>query len=219
MSILDLLFPPICMNCRKNVRTGMGLCSSCLEQVEYTGLQACIRCGRICQGKCAPMDHRYSRVLSIAHYHGPWRQVVQGVKFARDRTVAMELAVMLAELAGKAGFAKPEVITSVPSASRHWRNYDLLTLMCKVLSQSTGAPLWSGLMRRPGRQPQVVLNRRQRLEGLEDYISVLAGRDKLKGGVVWLVDDVYTTGATADACAGALLSAGAKSVYLLVLGA
>lgn len=220
MGLLDVFFPSLCLQCRTQRRTRLGLCSRCLDQLEETGLQACIRCGRICGGQnCAPLEHRYSRVLSLAHYAGPWRKVVQAAKFGRDKSAAMELARELAKLAKAAGFARPEAVVPAPSASRHWRYYDLTILMGKVLSEATGAPLRRVLVRRPGRMPQVMLNRRQRLEGLEAYIYLPADTAKFKGGVVWLVDDVYTTGATADACAGALLAAGARSVYLIVLGA
>jgi ComF family protein len=216
MGLLDLFFPAVCVNCRREKRTKLGLCCNCLPQVEFTGLQACIRCGRICRlRECAPHDHRYSRVLSLAHYRGPWRRVVQGAKFARDLSLAKELARELAGLALEAGLALPQAVTPVPSASRHWRNYDIVNLICRDLSRRTGAPVVEALARRPGRPPQVELDRRQRAEGLEDYIY---SKIFLPGALVWLVDDVYTTGATADACAGALLAAGARSVYVLVLG-
>lgn len=220
MGVLDLLFPPLCLGCRSKLRVRLGLCPDCLDQVEHTGLKACIRCGRICHGKdCAPIRHRYSRVLSLALYQGPWRKVVQGVKFARDKSVALELAGELSRLALEAGFALPAAVVPVPSASKHWRNYDAVDLICQKLSQSTGAPIWNILARQPGRLPQVRLNRRQRLEGLEDYIYLADKAKDLQGALLWLVDDVYTTGSTADACAAALLGAGAKSVYFFVLAA
>lgn len=218
-SFLDVLFPPLCLNCGKNYRVKLGLCSQCLVELESTGLNGCIRCGRICRGQnCAPLAHRYSRVLSLAQYTGPWRKVVQNVKFARDRQVAQELARELAGLAAAAGFALPGAVVPVPGAAKHWRSYNLVNLLCHELAQSSGAPVAKVLARRPGRAPQVQLSRHQRLEGLENYIY-LCNQIDLKGALIWLVDDVYTTGATADACAAALLAAGARSVYVLVLAA
>ena len=218
-ALLDLLFPPLCINCRQRRRARFGLCAACLAQVEMTGLLGCIRCGRICQGReCAPLDHRYSRVLSLAAYRGPWRLAVQKVKFGNDKSLARELVQELAILAAAAGFALPQAIIPVPGAVKSWRNFDIIELACRQLTKTTGAPTLRALGRRPGRLPQVKLNRRQRLEGLEDYIYVQEGTD-FAGAVIWLVDDVFTTGATADACAGALMSAGARSVYVLVLAA
>lgn len=218
LGLADIFFPPLCLNCRRQRRERLGLCSACLGQVEFTGLQACVRCGRVGHHReCAPLDHQYSRVLSLAHYRGPWRRVVLGVKFARDRSVALELALELANLAAQAGFAPPQVVVPAPSADRHWRNFDVVNLICQELARSADAPVRELLARRRGRPPQVQLNRNQRLEGLEDYIHVQA--EPPAQGLVWLVDDVYTTGATAHACADALLAAGARSVYLLVLGA
>lgn len=217
-ALLDLLFPPLCLNCRQRRRVRLGLCAACLGQVEMTGLSACIRCGRMCLGRCAPLDHRYSRVLSLAAYRGPWRQVVQNVKFGRDRTVALELARELAALAAAAGFARPGAVVPVPGAGKSWRNFDIIALLCRELTRTAEAPTRAALARRPGRPPQVELNFKGRLEGLEDYIYIRQ-ETEFAGAIIWLVDDVYTTGATADACAKALLAAGARSVYLLVLAA
>ncbi|HCX78667.1 MAG TPA: hypothetical protein DG577_04560 [Firmicutes bacterium] len=218
-AFLDLLFPPLCLNCRQQRRVRLGLCAACLGQVEMTGLSGCIRCGRRCQaGRCAPLDHRYSRVLSLAAYRGPWRLTVQNVKFGGNRSVALELARELAALAVAAGFARPAAVVPVPGAGKSWRNFDIIALICKELTRTTGAPTRSVLGRRPGRPPQVELNLKGRLEGLEDYIYLEQGTE-FADSIIWLVDDVYTTGATADACARALLAVGARSVYLLVLAA
>lgn len=211
------LFPPLCLSCRRRVREKFGLCSQCLGQVEFTGLQGCIRCGRICRGdNCAPLDHRYSRVLSLAHYLGPWRKVVQAAKFARDRSLALELARELARLAGEAGFSRPQAVTPAPSAGKHWRHFDAVALTAGELAKGAGAPLVRALARRPGRAPQVFLTRQQRLGGMEDYVYA---REEIFSGNIWLVDDVFTTGATADACAGALIRAGARRVLVLTLAA
>lgn len=215
-AVFDLLLPPLCLNCRRQRRQELGLCAACLAQLERTGLRACPRCGRHCSpGRCAPGDHHYSRVLSLAAYLGPWRQVVQTVKFGRARNVAVELGQALVTAAQAAGLARPALVTPAPAASRSWRNYDLLGLLAGELARANGAPFTAALGRRPGRPPQVELSLRGRIEGLAEYIYVLPAI--APRGVVWLVDDVYTTGATADACAQVLLAAGARSVFLLTL--
>lgn len=217
-ALSDLLFPPLCISCRRRRRQQLGLCPDCLARVELTGLSGCIRCGRHCRrGKCAPLDHGYSRVLSLAAYQGPWRLVVQNVKFGGDRNVAGELAREVAALARASGFPLPQAVVPVPGASKSWRNFDIIAMMCRELALTAGVATRKVLSRRPGRPPQVELNIKGRLEGLEDYIYVEEGA-RLEG-IIWLVDDVYTTGATADACARALLAAGAGRVYLFVLAA
>lgn len=130
--------------------------------------------------------------------------------------MALTLARELATQGAAAGFARPQAIVPVPGAGKHWRSYDLLPLISQELSRSVGVPVLRILGRHPGRPPQVELDFRGRREGLAKYIYVEEGV-KIDGGIVWLVDDVYTTGATADACAKALMEAGACSVYLLVL--
>ena len=167
---MDALFPPLCLNCRRNVREKFGLCSQCLAQVEFTGLRGCIRCGRICGGRtCAPLDHRYSRVLSLAHYLGPWRKVVQAAKFARDRRVTMELARELARLAGEAGFPKPQAVTPAPAAGKLWRYVDAVGLTARELARNVGAPLVRALAGGRAAAPGIS-ERAPAPSGSEDYI-------------------------------------------------
>lgn len=215
--LLDLFFPPLCLSCGRQRQSRLGLCSHCLVQVELTGLSGCICCGRHCDGSnCAPWNHSYSRVLSLAVYKGPWRQVVQNVKFGGDKMVAVELAGELFALSQMAGFSPPQAIVPVPGASKSWRNFSINSLICKELARETGAPAVEALGRRPGRKPQVELDYRGRQEGLENYIF-LTDEEKNILGDVWLIDDVYTTGATAAVCSRILMEAGAGAVYLLVL--
>lgn len=216
---LALLFPSLCLNCRRSRQVKLGLCAGCLVQVELTGLSGCISCGRHCGGRnCAPWDCGYDRVLSLAIYKGPWRQVIRNVKFGGDKRVARELAKELFHLSQEAGFSVPEAIVPAPNASKSWRNFNINSLVCRELAAASGAPVRQALARRPGRPPQVALDHRGRQEGLEDYILPAKG-SRFFGGQIWLVDDVYTTGATAAACSKALLESGAGSVLLLVLAA
>lgn len=217
--LLDLFFPPLCLSCRRHRQSRLGLCPHCLAQIETTGITGCICCGRHCGGRnCAPWDHGYSRVLSLAIYKGPWRQVVQNVKFGGDKMVAIELAGELFALSQMAGFSPPEAIVPVPGASKSWRNFNINALICKELARATGAPAVEALVRRPGRKPQVELDYRGRKEGLEDYIFI-AKKEKKFCGDLWLVDDVYTTGTTAAVCSEVLKQAGARAIVLLVLAA
>ena len=128
----------------------------------------------------------------------------------------MELARELAEQQDAAGFARPRAVVPVPTAGKSQGAYALNPLICGELAKAAGTVVHRVLGRRPGRPPQVELDFRGRLEGLEDYIF-FSGGTRYSGATLWLVDDVYTTGTTADVCAQVLLSAGAASVYLLVL--
>jgi predicted amidophosphoribosyltransferase len=84
------------------------------------------------------------------------------------------------------------------------------------VSRRTGLPFRNALARRRGTLAQAGLTLAQRRDNLTGVFRV-RDRRKIEGRRVLLVDDVFTTGATASACAAALKRAGARSVVLLTL--
>jgi ComF family protein len=106
------------------------------------------------------------------------------------------------------------VIVPVPlySAKLREREFNQAERLASRLSQATGIPMDSGLVRRvlPTRT-QTLLTREQRLANMRKAFAVPRGVD-LTGKTIVLVDDVLTTGATTSSCAGALRRAGAAKV-------
>ena len=178
-------------------------------------------------------------VLWAADYDGAIRSLVHGLKFESMDYLGDHLgAAMAARLAPlllgaspslapeAAPVPRPDMIVPVPL---HWwrrgrRGYNQALLLAAPLSRATSLPLVPRFLvrRRAGRR-QLGLSRRDRLRSLEGcYLArrVAASwprRVSLAGRTVLLVDDVVTTGATLEACARALLRAGAGAVVACVL--
>ncbi len=106
----------------------------------------------------------------------------------------------------------------------HWRKrwdrgFNQAELLAAVVARRSGLPLWLGLRRTRKSSVQAGLSLAERRINMETVFQVpgAKARQAVRGRGVLLVDDVFTTGATANACGRALKEAGARSVILLTL--
>ncbi len=97
------------------------------------------------------------------------------------------------------------------------RGFNQAELIAAHLSQLSGVPVRMGwLRRRFYRRPQVGLGQSERMQNVRDAFEVVQP-SFVRGRAVWLLDDVFTTGSTLDACARALKQAGASRVVALAV--
>jgi ComF family protein len=143
-------------------------------------------------------------------YDGVARDLVAALKFAHARPLAGVMAAHM--VAGiPATLRSGATIVAVPAhpARARARGYDQARLLAEALARRTGAPVARPLRRGGAAVSQLGASRAQRLQ--QGRVAVTAVRAAPRR--VLLVDDVHTTGATLDACARALRSAGAREIY------
>jgi predicted amidophosphoribosyltransferase len=215
VAVLELLLPERCAICR---RPGPALCDPCRDALVRLSPPVCERCGspsawpvRRC-AECAGRRLAFARARSAIVYDEGARALVRSWKEQGRRRLAEEAAELLAEVV-----APPDVdaLTHVPGDPE--RALERGDVPPRALAAALGE-LWSipaaGLLRRTralGRQRGLTLaERRRNVRG-----TVAATRDAPRR--VCLIDDVYTSGATADACASALRKAGARHVEAITL--
>jgi ComF family protein len=208
--LLDALFPRRCAGC------GVGpwpFCDECREQLVPLGRPRCDRCGvpsihdvPTCR-HCPPPEIARARAAFL--FEGPARSAVHRMKFAGWRPVAEALGAAMVE----AWDLEADAVTWVPLSSRRRseRGFDQALALAGVVGRRLDLPVVDTL-RRPGSAGTQArrggVERRLAMRGAFVARAVPRGR-------VLLVDDVLTTGATAGACAQALLAAGASSVSVL----
>ena len=171
---------------------------------------------------CGPCRHRgrpWSAFGMHAAYRGALREAVIAFKFRRDFGYLRVLQSCLLQAQTRHGAGSGcEVIVPVPLHHRRLRHrgFNQSLELCRPLASRLNAPVQpKGLFRLRETSSQSGLERAQRRRNLRG--SIAADPALVRSRRILLVDDVYTTGVTAQVCARALLYAGAKQVDLLVL--
>ncbi|MDI3257723.1 MAG: ComF family protein [Kyrpidia sp.] len=183
----------------------------------------CPGCGRGVEvpgpcGDCRRRPLALRRVTACSPYRGPVREAIHRVKYQRDERLVELLAGMLAAAWPDLHPPPESVLVSVPMhpEKRKTLGWNHVEVMARGLAAAVGKTAVQALERRGNLQSQTTRGRRDRLTALEGAFAAV-GAERIRGLPVVLVDDVLTTGATADACARVLLAAGAREVYGLVV--
>ncbi len=160
----------------------------------------------------------FGRARAVARYDGPARDLVHRLKYGDRTELARAMAAMMVR-AGAELVAQADMIVPVPLHRwRLWgRRFNQAMLLAGAVAKVSGLPCEPGAIRRVRRtRPQVGLTRAQRADNLQGaFRCPPEARAALAGRKVLLVDDVLTTGATANAASRALLRAGADRVDVL----
>lgn len=162
----------------------------------------------------------YFRARAVASYSGRMRDLIHAFKFSDRHDCRRLFGRWLAE-AGKDLIADADLVVPVPL--NRWRllsrRYNQSAILAKELARQTGLTYAPSILHRAKRTTsQVGLTRRQRQDNVLGAFTVAnSSPSAIKGRNVLLIDDVITTGATANACARVLLRAGATRVDTLAL--
>lgn len=215
--VLGLLFPPKCITCN---REGSFICSSCALTINRIKPPVCPVCVLPLSGRnyC---DCRYWQSLdgltSPFVFRGVIREAILQMKYHNLRAVAPLLAgMMYNHLVTRT--VKPDLLVAVPlHRKRLWnRGYNQSELLTRELSRLAGIAISRCLVKTRDTGSQVKSgNTRARRRNVNRAFGWKGAA--LHDRNVLLVDDVATTGATLDACANTLKSAGARQVWALTL--
>lgn len=217
--LLDLLFPPRCVGCGE---VGSLLCARCRDKFELVRPPLCPHCGRpstngrLCR-LCQRDPLRIDGIRSVAYFDGTLREAIHHFKYSNRQDLATPLGKLMGNY-WKQGPLPAEIIVPVPLHRDRLRErgYNQAALLARELGRSAALPVSeNGLVRVRATRPQVDLNAQERKENVRDAFHC-PGME-LKGKRVLLIDDVYTTGATLEACSIALRGIGARSVWALTL--
>lgn len=228
--VLDALLPPLCLTCRAPVMAAGTQCTECARLLSPTGALVCDRCGvslgsgllaerpaagRLLCPPChdSPPDFTAARAALV--YDDAARRLILPLKYARRTDLARWLARRMAAAAPEL-LEKAEILVPVPL---HWRRllqrgYNQAGLLAGHLGRSGRRPVAHAALRRLRATPSLSERGAAERAALLADVFAVPGREarRIAGRRVLLVDDVITSGATASACARALLAAGAARV-------
>jgi ComF family protein len=216
---LDFVYPPRCAVCGSH---GSFLCGRCEPALPAAGGRRCGICwlpmaGPECRN-CAEQAFAFTALRSAFRYAGNVRTLVHALKYGGQSCLAAPLAAPMLRAFQHAGF-DAGVIVPVPMTGirARSRGYNQAALLARELGRPLALPAAAALRRRSFRGPQARSNTaQQRRENVRGAFACSAGA-LVAGQKVLLVDDVATTCATLDACARALIEAGAQQVVCLTL--
>ncbi len=212
MRWLDYIYPPRCPFCGKINHTGYP-CESCLEAAEEFTDLICKRCGappEYC--KCTNRLYGFTRHLSCFSYKAGPRQLLLSFKERNKPQLAVFMARRMAHHITARYKMQFDGIAYVPQTRRSdlRRGYCPARLLAEQLGEQLNLPVVSALVRVKGKQ-QKYLSGNARWANARRSFKALPSADVY--GRVLLIDDLFTTGATLNACAEHLKEAGAKEVY------
>jgi len=228
-AIADVLVPPLCLACHGRLSTHDALCPGCWSGIDFIRAPLCDRLGLpmpydtgapMISAAAAADPPAYARARAVARFDGVMRTLVHDLKF-HDRHDARRLfgrwlAEAGAELLADADLLVPVPLTRTRLLSRRFNQSAILAHEVACVANVRAEPL--ALQRVRTTQPQVGLSREERRRNVAGAFAVVPGRKAgIAGAKIVLVDDVITTGATADACARCLKRAGAARVDVLAL--
>lgn len=222
----ELVFPPHCAACGTRLAGYDNLCTRCLAEIKNITSPLCTICGapfisktgidHVC-GKCLKNPPFFTRARSVFIYNGPIRSLIKKMKFHDDRYALKTICEITAKNLTNTVYPNPGLLVPVPlHISRlRQRGFNQALEIAKRLFD--GLPIdISLLVRHKKTHPQTGLNEEKRRNNVEDAFYVTS-RLKKTYDTVTIIDDIFTTGSTVNACAKALKKAGFERVEVFTI--
>jgi ComF family protein len=225
--LVDIITPPLCLSCQNPISTGAALCLTCWLKLELIDEPVCDVLGTPFaydegEGAISPAamanPPAWDKARAAVAFDEVSGHLVHLLKYQDQHEAALAMARMMV---GAARNLWPEVDVLVPvplHRKRLWqRRFNQAAVLTVHVAKATVKPWRSDvLLRTVATTSQVGLDAKERRKNVRRAFEVpfeTAGH--IAGKTVLLVDDVRTTGATAQACAETLKQAGAARVYVL----
>jgi predicted amidophosphoribosyltransferase len=230
---LDLVAPRTCLACGEGRQVRAGLCARCLRHVPPQPPDPCPRCAAplgpgALLGACSLCEAprpKFAAAVAAGPYAGFLGELVRRAKYGRDPVLAVPLAELLADAVrawpGRGGLTDVVPVPGTRARTRE-RGFHLADALAERLADEIRAPYRATWLLRVGEPvPQAALPRTDRRRAARGTVELVRPPwpfrpPRVAGRRVLVVDDVLTTGATADECARVLLAAGAAEVRVAV---
>ena len=227
--LADVLLPPVCIACRTRIWSHGLLCGACFAKIDFIAPPICARlevplpydAGEPSLSAAAiAKPPVYDRARAAARYSATMRELVQSFKY-RDRHEGLPLFARWLVKAGAELLTDADLIVPVPlySSRLWWRRFNQSAMLAHAVARLSDVGVDCFVLKRVRRTAsQVGLTADQRRRNVAGTFKVNPARAaRVKGKRIVVIDDVITTGATAEACARALQRAGEARVDVLAL--
>ena len=200
--------------------TRYNLCAECTSKLPVVGDHICLNCGvplldeaDFCV-KCENGESAYAYNRSPLVYDGVAKDLILALKYGKKKYIAKTLGAMMSDEYIKCGI-DAEIAVFVPMSE--WeekkRGFNHAELLAREVADRLRLPLLPALVKTKDTSSQKKLSLKERAENLNDAFACIYS--EIKDRKILLIDDVFTTGATVNACTNVLLKSGAREVFVL----
>ena len=219
----------ICQNNRISSLLTSHWCESCCFHLDHQELTPCWTCGAHLNQQsplgtncalCFKKNFRFRRAISLGNYQDSLKKLVIRMKNQHDEPLTIQLGYLLANLLIDSEFiGSVDLITAVPT---HWwrrfkRGFQAAEMIAETIAHAVKLPFEPELLKcKRSTKKQGTLASTSRQKNVQDAFRV-SPSISLRGLNVLLIDDVMTTGATANEISRILLNCGAEKVYVGVI--
>lgn len=220
----SLLYPPRCLCCGRTVAYGVELCSACEKRIRTIRAPYCPFCGTsLSDCTCPKRERAYIEVAAPFYYEAGVRDILLQLKYGGKEDTAKFLAgAMRKTLSARYFGISFDLLTCVPTSWKRLlsRGYNQAQSLAEQLMEEEQSGFLIGverdyrlLKKQPTEKMQHFLGASGRRANIQNAFCLCNGKN-VRGKTILLIDDIVTTGATAQECATILKLEGAKEVYI-----
>ena len=224
--LMDLICPATCPMCDEILAKNEKICTECDKKLVYIFEPKCKKCGKELDDEgreycfdCSVKKHYFKTGIAAFKYNSMISKSIYKFKYHNRRSYAVFYGDAIGEkYSREISRWNIDVIIPVPIhyKRRVKRGYNQAELIAKELGKKLGIPVDEKyLYRISNTKPMKELDKTARKKNVEKAFKIY--RNVVEYKKIILVDDIYTTGNTLDACAKVLLDAGASEVYFVSL--
>ena len=227
--LLDLIYPSniYCISCGNIIDDSRpySLCDTCVRTMKWANRRTCSRCGKILQDGYAPElctdcrdgQHVFEKGYTCVEYGAAERDLLHQFKYKDKAYLGRKLAEIMHDRI-LAEDLNPDMIMPVPMfvKKEKKRGYNQAAVLAMNLAGRMGKPYDGKILTRTTEtETMSSLGAADRRRNIQEAFTVSTNKKSMiTEKTILLIDDIYTTGSTADACSRTLLEAGVAGVYI-----
>lgn len=233
-AFMDLVYPSniYCICCGEPIfeEELYSLCKACTEKIAWVNQKSCAKCGKMLQDwyepefciDCSYVKHHFKQGFCCVQYGELERQLVHQLKYHGKGYIGRKLAEMMQD---RISFENLDIQYIIPvpihKLKLRERGYNQASLIGKNLAAGLNWTYCDSLLiRTKDTEPMNQLRPRERRRNMQNAFALgKKTKDLVRDKSILIVDDIFTTGSTVDACSEVLLAAGAKEVYVFTFAA
>lgn len=210
--ILEFIYPPKCMACDNIIplENERWICNKCKDLFKYIEGNTCLKCGIILQtsktkcNDCIERNNIFTTNKAVYIYEGRIQNIIHKFKYGKKSYLGKGLGILMLNnlLLTPDIFKDIDYIVPIPihKNRKRKRGFNQAELLAKEVSKGLGIPMASNLIiRKKDTKPQSKFSPLGRKNNLKNAF-VVNNKYYLKNKNILLIDDIYTTGNTLNAC-------------------